>query len=570
MKTAIRPQRSQIQAYITLPAVLFFTGLSLVVLGSTMTWTATSTRLTDRNVQYYNAAAAAEAATEQAITYMFRDFRYSAVKTNLDAYQTNIPSSPELTSRFQFLDANSNANRLTVLSYYPHGVTNAETNFQYGYKLIANARSIEAATPVPAAVRQIVTFSNDPIFRYAIFYAMNLEICPGRDMIIIGKVHSQRKIFYSPAMDLIFRQNVTAVGDLINHRDPESDLPDQDGTTTPPPPPNLFMAHAPTKSLPLETTNIHSILEVPPGGEPIDSQDGKLRYYNNVDMILTIGNTNMVAETGPGIPTHVTVTNGLTSFIQTNASFYNGRENKTVKPTDINIGGLNTWLSGSGSALNSAVNTKRGHIVNSIYVNDLRTRPSTNASGVRLKNGQTLPAAGLTVVTDDPIYVQGHFNALTPGSTNTVGTKPASLVGDAVTVLSTAWVDSQCTSTNNWYKGASSTTVNAAFLAGIVPSKHRSTLRPGYSGGVENFPRFLEDWGSDTFTYNGSMVVLFASQYATNTWCRADGQEYYSPPTRNWAFDVNYLQPAGLPPCTPQLRTLVRDRLELVKTFSTD
>ena len=36
---------------------------------------------------------------------------------------------------------------------------------------------------------------------------------------------------------------------------------------------------------------------------------------------------------------------------------------------------------------------------------------------------------------------------------------------------------------------------------------------------MENFPRFLESWGSaNVFTYNGSMVKMFPSLYSTNVW----------------------------------------------------
>jgi hypothetical protein len=96
--------------------------------------------------------------------------------------------------------------------------------------------------------------------------------------------------------------------------------------------------------------------------------------------------------------------------------------------------------------------------------------------------------------------------------------------------------------------------VNAAFLAGIVP-----TVSGSYSGGVENFPRFLEDWSSKTFTYNGSMVVMYQSLYATGLW-QGTGSSIgiYNPPGRNWAFDLNFRNPAKLPPGTPSVRAMVR------------
>jgi hypothetical protein len=58
------------------------------------------------------------------------------------------------------------------------------------------------------------------------------------------------------------------------------------------------------------------------------------------------------------------------------------------------------------------------------------------------------------------------------------------------------------------------------------------------------------------------MVVLFASRFATNRW-QAPGN-YYNAPVRNWAFDVNYLNPSKLPPMTPQFRKLVRGQWRVV------
>ena len=192
----------------------------------------------------------------------------------------------------------------------------------------------------------------------------------------------------------------------------------------------------------------------------------------------------------------------------------------------------------------------------------------TNASSsgkltvVRVSNGQQLPPDGLTVATQLPLYVEGHFNApdTTVGSTNTANTQPASLVGDAITVLSGNWSDAYGNNSLS-ARTPANTTVNAAFLAGIVqPTNTTGTLH--YSGGVENFPRFLENWSGYSFTYNGSMVVMYPSQFATNYWVQTG--TYYNAPNRKWAFDVNFLDYRRLPPATPQVRKLVRGQWSVV------
>ncbi|MGA2246890.1 MAG: hypothetical protein ABSH48_18000 [Verrucomicrobiota bacterium] len=47
-------------------------------------------------------------------------------------------------------------------------------------------------------------------------------------------------------------------------------------------------------------------------------------------------------------------------------------------------------------------------------------------------------------------------------------------------------------------------------------------------------------------------------QLATNHWVLNDSPRYYTPPTRNWAFDLNFQNSAKLPPLTPQMRAMIR------------
>jgi hypothetical protein len=168
-------------------------------------------------------------------------------------------------------------------------------------------------------------------------------------------------------------------------------------------------------------------------------------------------------------------------------------------------------------------------------------------------NGLQLPPKGLTVATGRPLYVWGdynEYNTLNLGTTNTSTTLPASLVADAVTVLSDNWSDGNSTAALS-SRAAASTTVNAALLTGAV-----DTTLGYYSGGMENFPRFLESWGlANVFTYNGSMINMFPSLYATNVWGQTN---VYDPPTRNWSYDANFNDPTQIPPKTPSLQQVIR------------
>jgi hypothetical protein len=304
-------------------------------------------------------------------------------------------------------------------------------------------------------------------------------------------------------------------------------------------------------------------------------------YTTNIDSYVTgsrhnqhtVYTTNITAHAGTPITQVVTnsITNVVTSTITftnyyysfvTNQTFYDYREGKTVQAVQVDVGKLNTWL-GNNSAtggkqyddLNSADKT---HGINSIYAySDVGLDDST-LPAVRVTDGAQLPDDGLTVSTQLPLYVKGDYNTTDGSGTSTasgdtVHTKPAALLGDAITILSSHWSDSYNSGTSAGSRSVTSanTTINAATMEGIVPSDGTY-----YSGGVENFMRLLEQWSGHTLTYNGSIVVMFPSQYATTPWQK--NGNYYSVPTRQWGFDNNFKDSSKLPPLTPQLKATVR------------
>jgi hypothetical protein len=264
-------------------------------------------------------------------------------------------------------------------------------------------------------------------------------------------------------------------------------------------------------------------------------------------------------------------------------AFYEGREDTrvagvttAVRPDliDIHMDSLRIW---SDSA--PASRAPRILYINVINANAGDTRRDFVA--VRLRQGAQLPKSrvasdtgGLTIATDRPIYILGDYN--------TTIWRPAAIISDAITFLShppnpnmdarTSWPSgSRCTGTSaGWcdvnqqaadQNTARPTTVNAALLAGhsaTVADWMRAGGAQQYGGGLENFPRFLENWGGVTFRYTGSLVSLFTSQFATGLWGNSSGGNYYSAPTRQWSFDVNFRFPERLPPGTPSVGTVLQ------------
>jgi hypothetical protein len=259
-----------------------------------------------------------------------------------------------------------------------------------------------------------------------------------------------------------------------------------------------------------------------------------------------------------------------------------------------------------------------------IYIEsvDAETRQD---SGVRLINGRGQVASrsgavgvaneGLTIATNDAMYVLGHFNAdgdieqVANSATNSArqpepGERPVALVADAITLLSHptfdktgkqegGWNDALSglryntdSWSNNWsttppsgsnrvdgsdtkiipstYPGATPSTdpkdvkfdgrsseISAAFLVGVTPSN-----KNGYSqnsGGVHNLPRFLEKW-TGIAAIRGSIVVMFESRVADEPF----NLRVYGPPTRLWGFNSLFGTQNRYPPQTPFVRSYRR------------
>ncbi len=271
-------------------------------------------------------------------------------------------------------------------------------------------------------------------------------------------------------------------------------------------------------------------------------------------------------------------------------------------------------------------------------------------SGVRLINGRgKVPSPdgvmGFTFATNDAVYVLGTFNAdgdpntpavvavnvpAAPGASTghnyEVGELPASIVGDAIYLLSQPNFDSISTQNAGWNDAFSALTENAsstnwdpswatlppsgsnkhdgdfktasavtndgvfpyvvpydsdsgtgsiggtvytpngssnqklpasfteysfAMLCGLVPTGKNGITQT--SGGLHNFPRFLESWSGVDCRIRGAMVALFECRVANDTW----NLRVYGPPNRVWGFNLLFDQ-GVMPPLTPKTIELTR------------
>ncbi len=169
-----------------------------------------------------------------------------------------------------------------------------------------------------------------------------------------------------------------------------------------------------------------------------------------------------------------------------------------------------------------------------LYTAHYEMGEGTEAKGVLLTNGSEL-ASRLTVACEGSVYLQGDYN--------TVNKQGASVIGDAVNLLSNSWDGSKAPGS---LPTASETSYNCAFITGNYESESGR-----YNGGLENLPRFHEKWSNINCNISGSFVNTWDSKYATGDW--RYGSDRYKAPRRNWSYDTDFNQVNNLPPFTPMV-----------------
>ncbi|MGB7440597.1 MAG: hormogonium polysaccharide biosynthesis protein HpsA [Coleofasciculaceae cyanobacterium] len=220
------------------------------------------------------------------------------------------------------------------------------------------------------------------------------------------------------------------------------------------------------------------------------------------------------------------------------------------------------WVSDTGMDFGSASNQLAGNFLGK---GSLSITASTKIIGGRILGFATgsVPTGTLTAMTATQPQLTPILQIHSPG----VEGQPDNNINEAFEGL---------LEENNWLQKAETTIFNAVFVTGDSPSKPNE-----WGGGLGNFVRFLESWGTEpadrqTAEINGSFIQTRKSSYttapllATNPTLEAtldtslfydgagtphdkeggfkyrggavvQGAPYYMPPTRTWGFDVGLL-----------------------------
>jgi len=393
-----------------------------------------------------------------------------------------------------------------------------------GVRMVAQPYDVSSRVDIDTGtsrVTRVLDLTQTPIFQYMIFYNDDLEILPGASMTLRGRVHTNGDVYLGTNATLtVDADYFQATGEILRRRKNDGTatggtvlLKEYQGTDLLPLAPDADSSSAGWEQNALSTwggsvkSGDHDVREIAtpelqtlqPGG--FYSQQAGLRIVN------------LTAYNSFGTPVV------LPAGTITQRSMYDARERKTVTLTEIDIARLNASGSFPANGL--------------IYAHRTDATP-TQPNGVRLKNGAEL-LAPLTVVSENPVYVQGNYN--------TVNKKGAAVITDAVNLLSTAWNDTKRAGT---LPNAVDTAWNFAMVTGNVRTPDGGG---SYSGGFENLPRFHENWTNRTATILGAFVNMYESSFATSPW--RYGADVYTAPNRNWSHDPDFLDPTRLPPFTP-------------------
>ncbi len=280
-----------------------------------------------------------------------------------------------------------------------------------------------------------------------------------------------------------------------------------------------------------------------------------------------------------------------------------GTSGRLITMLEVNMGNLLTCINNNAAVLNvpgGLANTSDNGLVLYFTVIGLNSNLNPSGYGVRLRNGNNLSpfnnTKGITVVSDQPIYIQGDYNNNNNGVVP--GWVPASVMGDVINVLSANYANAPtrvgtrpvlltaAIPCNQPTKGqapldcrpATNTTIRAA-IVGATDSTGNAEGAAGRdvgisNGGVNNMMRYHEEWGFNggliggaaTFTYQGSLVSLNTPLHMAGTWSLGGpnftppGRSIYNPPIRNWSYDTRFNTAVNLPPLSPQAVSLKQER----------
>jgi len=518
-------------------------GCLLVVSAALLSKATTERNLVFRNKLMTEALYLAEGGVENAISTLTNAIANYQVSVNIQTMDvtTNYPT---------FYNAVVNAT-ITRLEDNDRLLTEGQTNIlACNYEITATAVH-PRDNNVIVTVHQIISRRLIPTFQHAVFYNDDLEVLPGKSMTLSGRIHANKSIYIDAEGGATLKIDsfyLRSAGGIYNQRKDNDDPLDGN------------VSIRVTKSGAAKYENMDSGDDTILDSDSANWTTGALDLWKGTVQSSAQGVTKLTAPSVGSIQADgyyasnagVTIideqiykdgtllTEGVDypiDTVTTSTAFYNNREKKTIRMTNVDLKKLAGVVPVGDPACATCTNNLP---VNGLLYVTRTDAGATEEPGVKLVSGSELkiPASadGLTIVSDDPVYVQGNYNI--------TNEKPAAIICDSVNLLSSNWNNDTNSTKALSSRKAGETTVNSAFIAGIDETESGK-----YNGGLENYPRLHENWGGTNLNIKGSFVALWESSIAKGAW--KYGSPQYTAPGRNWIYNTSFNNLSNLPPFTP-------------------
>lgn len=479
-----------------------------------------------------------------------------------DADETGLSPEEKAYDDETFVDADTNYYAFTInnggedsnikVRYSISNGRDNETGWLRSSDKTTNKMRVEAVAFIPGkgwiGMDEDVYAQRTALFNYQIFFENDLEVLPGVNFTLRGPIHTNQNMYLnSDATMTIYSNKLSSAGNIYRGR---LDSNDVNGTVK-------ISSFNENGSLVTMAQNNDSrnnnwinIATNNWRGTVKDQSLGETRQEAPALKSFEPGgyydtNSGINIHVNAGTTTTYTVRYGGTTHTYTSAQLNSAlkeanvndyREypsgSKPVKTTEVDINKLKTAL--NYFPANGLIYMTRDDAV-ADKDNDPYTPDSHRVvSGFKLVNDSTLPSA-TTFVSNLPVYVKGDYNKHTSNNPNIDTWKPSAVIADSITLLSNSW-----SNTKNAAVTATNTEYNMVFISGNVPTKVGQ-----YSGGLENFPRLLENWSGKNLNITGGFIQLYRSKYSTGIW---NYGTYYQAPARNWQYEPRFSNLNNLPP----------------------
>lgn len=466
--------------------------------------------------------------------------------------------------------------------------------------------------------QRIVNAQSTPLFQFAFFYQNDMELWPGPDMVVNGRIHCNGNIYFGAGSSLTLDTNyVRAAGKFFTRRKHDSEINAKPvrvrrwvENAYDPSEPSEFAPILTKKDLEDEGAASKSGLDSDfkgydknGDGDFLDTDEYRpfgpeaLARWSQPDLYM--GGTGSTLKTGEhGVSEAAVPEVGSLAMYEaveggTGGDYVWDAGAGTYRPAlpgtgthkkgsyhnaaDLVILGQpdGSWRAWDGSGLEITALLQLADVVDKTRIYDARQAEKSGekmdvfvidvdklndsgffpdngllyasaygagakwkAKGFQLTDGKKLKGP-LTVVSENSVYVHGDYNV--------DDKKPAAVIADAVNLLSNAWDGKKAPGV---IPKANDTTYNTAIVTGNTESKWGE-----YNGGVENLPRFHEDWNGRSCKIVGSMACTWYSVYASSP--HSGVSDLRVPPKRDWSYDPAFNDARNLPPFTPMTTTVV-------------